>query len=59
MGLKSLRTSISIIPQTPFIFKGSIRKNIDPFNNYNDELIWKVLKDCRLDNIIMKVILYI
>ena len=30
MGLHTLRSGISIIPQVPFIFAGSIRKNLDP-----------------------------
>lgn len=32
MGLHSLRQHISVIPQVPFIFKGTIRQNVDPFN---------------------------
>lgn len=32
MGLHSLRRNLSIIPQTPFLFKGTIRQNIDPFD---------------------------
>lgn len=31
MGLHSLRQHISVIPQLPFLFKGTIRQNIDPF----------------------------
>jgi ABC-type multidrug transport system fused ATPase/permease subunit len=31
MGLHSLRRNLSIIPQTPFLFRGSIKANIDPF----------------------------
>lgn len=37
MGLHSLRQHVSVIPQTPFIFRGSIRENIDPFNLRTDE----------------------
>jgi ABC-type multidrug transport system fused ATPase/permease subunit len=37
MGLKLLRTSLSIIPQTPFTFNGTIRENIDLFNQYTDD----------------------
>ncbi len=33
LGLHSLRQHISVIPQLPFIFKGTIRQNIDPFGN--------------------------
>jgi ATP-binding cassette subfamily C (CFTR/MRP) protein 4 len=43
MGLKLLRSSISIIPQTPFIFHGTIRENIDMFNQYTDDDIWITL----------------
>lgn len=32
MGLHSLRQHLSVIPQTPFLFKGTVRQNIDPFS---------------------------
>ena len=32
MGLHSLRKNLSIIPQVPFLFNGTIKNNIDPFN---------------------------
>jgi ABC-type multidrug transport system fused ATPase/permease subunit len=31
IGLHSLRQHISVIPQTPFLFKGTVRQNVDPF----------------------------
>ena len=36
MGLHSLRQNISVIPQTPFLFKGTVKKNLDPFENNSD-----------------------
>ena len=36
MGLHSLRQNISVIPQTPFLFKGTIKKNLDPFEVKSD-----------------------
>ena len=33
MGLHSLRQHISVIPQTPFLFKGTVRENVDPFES--------------------------
>ena len=48
MGLHSLRQHISVIPQTPFIFRGSIRENIDPFNLRTDEEVWQALEDSDL-----------
>ena len=37
MGLHRLRTTMSIIPQSTFLFKGSIKENIDPFNTRSEE----------------------
>lgn len=34
--LSKLRSSISIIPQEPVLFSGTLRKNLDPFDEYND-----------------------
>jgi ABC-type multidrug transport system fused ATPase/permease subunit len=48
MGLHSLRQHLSVIPQTPFIFKGTVRQNIDPFGTATDAMLWKVLEDSGL-----------
>jgi len=48
VGLHLLRNNISIIPQTPFIFTGSIRLNVDPLGQFSDEQIWAALEDVRL-----------
>ena len=48
IGLHALRKSISIIPQTPFIFTGTIRSNLDPLQKYTDEEIIQALEETGL-----------
>ena len=48
IGLHLLRKSIAYIPQQPFMIQGSIRENLDPFNEYTDEQIDQTLKEVKL-----------
>jgi len=52
MGLHCLRNKLTIIPQEPVLFSGSLRMNLDPFNTYSDEDLWKALKLSHLDNFV-------
>ncbi|XP_025097264.1 multidrug resistance-associated protein 1-like [Pomacea canaliculata] len=52
IGLHELRQKITILPQDPVLFDGTLRMNLDPFDMYTDEQIWKVLEQAHLKNFV-------
>nr|GLL49557.1 putative ABC transporter C family member 15 isoform X2 [Ipomoea trifida] len=52
IGLQDLRSRLSIIPQDPTLFQGTVRTNLDPLQQHSDYDIWEVLRKCHLGGIV-------
>ena len=50
LGLKQLRSAISMLPQDPTLFSGTIRENIDPFEQYTDSQVWAALEKAQMND---------
>ncbi|XP_067128879.1 ATP-binding cassette sub-family C member 4-like [Centruroides vittatus] len=55
IGLRDLRSKLSIIPQDPMLFTGPFRRNIDPFNEYSEAMLWQVIEEVQLKDVIGKL----
>lgn len=55
LPLEVVRSKISIIPQEPVLFSGTLRKNLDPFDEYSDEMLWNALEEVELKDVIAEL----
>lgn len=55
MGLHTLRRCLGLVPQDPVLFSGTIRNNLDPYEEYSDDQIWKALSSVQLNAFVTKL----
>ncbi|GAB2228243.1 hypothetical protein Droror1_Dr00010073 [Drosera rotundifolia] len=48
ISVHDLRPRLAVVPQTPFLFQGSLRDNLDPFKMNDDVKIWDTLDKCHM-----------
>ena len=52
LGLRDLRSKMAMIPQDPFMFAGTVRTNLDPFEEHTHEEVWSVIEKVGLKHTI-------
>ncbi|KAG9089172.1 hypothetical protein FS749_001555, partial [Ceratobasidium sp. UAMH 11750] len=51
LNLDALRSNITIIPQHPELISGTVRQNLDPFDEHDDAVLYSALRSAGLDTL--------
>ncbi|KAF8354986.1 mrp-1 [Pristionchus pacificus] len=52
LDLQILRSRLTIVPQDPVLFSGTLRENLDPFAKHSDEAVWEAIKESHLETFV-------